>query len=155
MKLDIERLRLNLSAAGRDRALLSIGTDPATINPNVLLDDSYIGRLCKVANVLALLGHSMLEDKTTAVIGLEISDDNTIDFWNISGIGESCSGGMCKVHAEASLPARAASEFPSTYKMCLYVLNVKERFAKFVVLGKEHCFLMHTTQREFQVYLVR
>lgn len=114
MKLEIERLRLNLSAAERDRALLSIGTDPATINPNVLLDDSYIGRLCKVANVLALLGHSTLEDKTTAAIGLEISDDNSIDFWNICGIGESCSGGMCKVHAESGPPARAASEFITT-----------------------------------------
>lgn len=114
MKLEIERFRLNLSAAERDRALLSIGTDPATINPNVLLDDSYIGRLCKVANVLALLGHSMLEDKTTAAIGLEVSNDNTIDFWNISGIGESCSGGMCKVHAEAGPLASAASKFPSS-----------------------------------------
>lgn len=45
MKLEIERLQLNLSAAERDRALLSIGTDPASINPNVLLDESYMGRL--------------------------------------------------------------------------------------------------------------
>nr|XP_017235190.1 PREDICTED: probable phosphoinositide phosphatase SAC9 isoform X2 [Daucus carota subsp. sativus] len=114
MKLEIQRFRLNLSAAERDRALLSIGTDPATINPNVLLDSSYIGRLCKVANVLALLGHSTLEDKSTAAIGLEITGDNSIDFWNISGIGESCSGGMCKVHAEGGSPAHAASEFPSS-----------------------------------------
>lgn len=128
MKLEIERLRLNLSAAERDRALLSIGTDPATINPNVLLDDSYIGRLCKVANVLALLGHSTLEDKTTAAIGLEISDDNSIDFWNISGIGESCFGGMCKVNAEAGPPARAASEFPtSTTLQDLFICSECER----------------------------
>nr|GFD25634.1 probable phosphoinositide phosphatase SAC9 [Tanacetum cinerariifolium] len=42
MKLEIERLHLNLSAAERDRALLSIGIDPATINPNTLLEESYI-----------------------------------------------------------------------------------------------------------------
>lgn len=128
MKLEIERLRLNLSAAERDRALLSIGTDPATLNPNVLPDSSYIGRLCKVANVLALLGHSTLEDKTTSAIGLEISDDNSIDFWNISGIGESCSGGMCKVNAEAGPPARAASEFPtSTTLQDLFICSECER----------------------------
>lgn len=100
MKLEIERLRLNLSAAERDRALLSVGTDPATINPNLLLDELYIGRLCGVANNLALLGQASLEDKITAVIGLDPTDDNVIDFWNIAGIGETCSGGMCEVCAE-------------------------------------------------------
>ncbi|KAK9200626.1 hypothetical protein WN944_015824 [Citrus x changshan-huyou] len=71
MKLEIERLQLNLSAAERDRALLSIGTDPASINPNVLLDESYMGRLCRVATTLALLGQASLEDKIVGAIGLE------------------------------------------------------------------------------------
>ncbi|KAH9726932.1 putative phosphoinositide phosphatase SAC9 [Citrus sinensis] len=75
MKLEIERLQLNLSAAERDRALLSIGTDPASINPNVLLDESYMGRLCRVATTLALLGQASLEDKIVGAIGLENSDD--------------------------------------------------------------------------------
>ncbi|KAM3750124.1 hypothetical protein ACB098_04G013800 [Castanea mollissima] len=109
MKLEIERFRLNLSAAERDRALLSVGIDPANINPNFLLDDSQIGRLCKVANTLALLGQTSLEDKITAAIGLDTTDDNVIDFWNIAGIGESCSGGLCEVHAETKASIRTSS----------------------------------------------
>ncbi|XVF29593.1 hypothetical protein REPUB_Repub15cG0135400 [Reevesia pubescens] len=100
MKLEIERLQLNLSAAERDRALLSIGTDPATVNPNFLLDESYMGRLCRVSSTLALLGQAALEDKINGAIGLGKIEDNVIDFWNISRIGESCSGGMCDVRAE-------------------------------------------------------
>ncbi|KAI3952775.1 hypothetical protein MKW92_000098 [Papaver armeniacum] len=99
MRLEIERLRVNLSAAERDRTLLSIGTDPATVDPNGLLDESYMGRLCKIANSLALLGQAALEDKVTAAIGLDTSDDDIIDFWNICGIGETCSGGLCAVRA--------------------------------------------------------
>ncbi|GAY68184.1 hypothetical protein CUMW_262160 [Citrus unshiu] len=109
MKLEIERLQLNLSAAERDRALLSIGTDPASINPNVLLDESYMGRLCRVATTLALLGQTSLEDKIVGAIGLENSDDSVLDFWNITRIRESCSGGGCKVRAETKVPALASS----------------------------------------------
>ena len=108
MKLEIERLRLNLSAAERDRALLSVGIDPATLNPNLLLDESQMGRLCRVANNLALLGQVSLEDKITAAIGLDTNDDNVIDFWNIAGIGESCSGGICEVRAETKRPIRTS-----------------------------------------------
>ncbi|KAK8703510.1 hypothetical protein V6N13_047167 [Hibiscus sabdariffa] len=97
MTLEIERLRLNLSAAERDRALLSIGTDAANVNPNFLIDGSYMGRLSRVASTLALLGQIALEDKLNGAIGLEKIEDNVIDFWNISSIGESCSGGMCEV----------------------------------------------------------
>ena len=108
MKLEIKRLRLNLSAAERDRALLSTGTDPATINPNLLLDEIYIGRLCRLANNLALVGHTYLEDKTAAAIGLDKIDD-LVDFWNITEIGEICSGGTCEVRAEINTPV----QFPS------------------------------------------
>lgn len=102
MKLEIERLGLNLSAAERDRALLSISIDPATINPNALLEESYIASLCRAANALALLGHASLEDKTAAAIGLGSVDDKTdIDFWNINKIGQGCCGGSCQVRAEA------------------------------------------------------
>ncbi|XP_061373421.1 probable phosphoinositide phosphatase SAC9 isoform X2 [Gastrolobium bilobum] len=100
MKLEIERLKLNLSAAERDRALLSVGMDPATINPNKLLDEAYMGRLSKVGNTLALLGEASLEDKLIAAIGLGTVDDNPIDFWNVIRIGETCSGGTCEVRAE-------------------------------------------------------
>lgn len=128
MKLEIARLRLNLSAAERDRALLSVGTDPATINPNLLLDDSYMVRLCKVANALALLGHNSLEDKVCAAVGLEISDDSAIDFWNISDIQESCSGGMCQVRAEAGTPAHVTSTLPSsTASQTIFLCSECER----------------------------
>jgi hypothetical protein len=100
MKLEIERLKLNLSAAERDKVLLSVGMDPATINPNALLDEAYMGRLCKVASNLALLGEASLEDKLIAAIGLGTVDDNPIDFWNVISIGETCSGGKCEVRAE-------------------------------------------------------
>ncbi|XP_010413648.1 PREDICTED: probable phosphoinositide phosphatase SAC9 [Camelina sativa] len=102
MKLEIERLRLNISAAERDRALLSIGIDPATINPNSSYDELYIGRLCRIANALAVMGQASLEDKIIASIGLGKLENNVIDFWNISGIGEGCDGGMCQVRAEVS-----------------------------------------------------
>ncbi|GER57598.1 sacI homology domain-containing protein / WW domain-containing protein [Striga asiatica] len=103
MKFEIERLKLNLSAAERDRALLSIGIDPASINPNTLLEDSYMGRLHRVASTLALFGHASLEDKITASIGLGTFDRCSIDFWNVSAIGERCSGGACQVRAETGL----------------------------------------------------
>ncbi|XP_024928266.3 probable phosphoinositide phosphatase SAC9 isoform X2 [Ziziphus jujuba] len=109
MKLEIERLKLNLSAAERDRALLSIGVDPASINPNALLDERYMRRLCKVANSLALLGQASLEDKITASIGLGTIDNDAIDFWNVCRIGESCSGGMCEVRAETDVPTHKSS----------------------------------------------
>ena len=88
---------------------MSIGTDPASINPNVLLDESYMGRLCRVANTLALLGQASLEDKIVGAIGLENSDDSVLDFWNITRIGESCSFGGCEVRAEIKVPALASS----------------------------------------------
>ena len=111
MKLEIERLRLNISAAERDRALLSVGTDPATINPNLLLDERYLGRLCRVANALALLGQASLEDRITSGIG-ESTDSTVIDFWNISRIGECCSGSMCEVRAETD--PRTSKSFSET-----------------------------------------
>ncbi|KAL5731238.1 putative phosphoinositide phosphatase sac9 [Ranunculus cassubicifolius] len=113
MKLEIERLRMNLSAAERDRALLSVGTDPASIDPNRLLDASYMARLCKVANNLALLGQAALEDKVNASVGRqEFSGDVTddaIDFWNITGIEETCSGNKCEVRAVNPPRAQGAS----------------------------------------------
>ncbi|CAI9108519.1 OLC1v1008119C1 [Oldenlandia corymbosa var. corymbosa] len=123
MKLEIERLRLNLSAAQRDRALLAVGVDPASINPNLLLDDSYTARLCRVSRALALLAHTSLEDKIIASIGLEKTKDGIIDFWNISGIGESCLGGMCEVHAEGgsrphASPISKSSTTPDSIFQC-------------------------------------
>ncbi|XP_011091527.1 probable phosphoinositide phosphatase SAC9 isoform X2 [Sesamum indicum] len=108
VKLEIERLRLNLSAADRDRALLSLGVDPASINPNLLLEDSYMGSLYRVASTLALLGQASLEDKVTSSIGLGLSDESSVDFWNVTEIGKKCSGAACQVRAETG-PAAGAS----------------------------------------------
>ena len=113
MKLEIERLKLNISAAERDRALLSVGMDPATINPNTLVDEVYMGRLSKVASTLALLGEASLEDKLIAAIGLGTVDDNAIDFWNIIRIGEICSGGKCEVRAEIKKAVHSSNIVPS------------------------------------------
>lgn len=113
MKLEIERLRLNLCAAERDRALLSVGIDPASINPNMLLEDSYMARLCRVASTLALLGLAAMEDKINASIGLGTFDEDSVDFWNVAAIGERCSGGPCQVRSETG-PAGGASVTSST-----------------------------------------
>ncbi|KNA16341.1 hypothetical protein SOVF_089820 [Spinacia oleracea] len=93
MKLEIERLRLNLSAAERDKALLAVGTDPASINPNLLLDDLHMIRLCRITTSLAMVGQATIEDKITKSIVLEKNDDDVIDFWNVSGFRQSCAGG--------------------------------------------------------------
>ena len=82
MKLEIERLQLNLSAAERDRALLSVGHDPATIDPNRILKLPYVAQLRKTAQNLALSNHIVSEDKKLSVIGLEedsikVSEENT------------------------------------------------------------------------------
>ncbi|KAM2970145.1 hypothetical protein FF2_017151 [Malus domestica] len=128
MKLEIERLRLDISAAERDRALLSIGTDPATINPNVLLDERYMGRLCRVANSVALLGQASLEDKITSAVGLETTDDTAIDFWNITSFGERCYGGTCEVRAETNAPTRASfSESSGGVSPSLFLCSQCER----------------------------
>ncbi|MBA0651574.1 hypothetical protein Goklo_018888, partial [Gossypium klotzschianum] len=114
MKLEIERLHLNISAAERDRALLCIGIDPATVNPNFLLDESYIGRLCRIASTLAMLGQAALEDKINGAIGLGNIEDNVIDYWNISRIGDYCAGGKCEVRAETKATRSDSSALPST-----------------------------------------
>ena len=150
MKLEIERLRLNLSAAERDRALLSIGVDPATINPNVLLDESYTRRLCRVAGSLALLGQTSLEDKINAAIGLEIVDDDVLDFWNINAIGESCCGGMCQVRAESQSPGHASFTVSSLQgsQSVFLCLKCQRKACKVCCAGKGALLLESYTSME-------
>ncbi|GFY81280.1 sacI homology domain-containing protein [Actinidia rufa] len=154
MKLEIERLRLNLSAAERDRALLSIGIDPAIINPNALIDESYMGRLCRVANTLALLGQASIEDKITAAIGLETVDDSAIAFWNIAGIGESCSDSMCQVRAEAGAAGYASSTFPSSAasQSVLLCSQCERKVCKICAAGKGALLLESYNSREVSNY---
>lgn len=112
IKLEIERLRLNLSGVERDKALSSIGIDPESINPNVLIEESYISSLCKAANAVAFLGQASLEDRITGAIGLEIIEDEKIDvdFWNINRIGESCCSESCQVHMGTSTLNSSSSQ---------------------------------------------
>ncbi|KAL5784249.1 hypothetical protein ACOSQ2_006641 [Xanthoceras sorbifolium] len=154
MKLEIERLRLNLSAAERDRALLSIGIDPATINPNVLLDESYMGRLCRVANTLALLGQASLEDKITGAIGLGNNDDSGIDFWNITRIGESCCGSMCEVRAETKVTALASSTASSSEasKHILLCSQCERKVCKVCCAGRGALLFANHNSREVTNY---
>ncbi|CAH1441274.1 unnamed protein product [Lactuca virosa] len=112
MKLEIERLRLNLSGVERDKALSSIGIDPESINPNVLIEESYISSLCKAANAVAFLGQASLEDRIIGAIGLDIIEDEKIDvdFWNINRIGESCCSESCQVHMGTSTLNSSSSQ---------------------------------------------
>lgn len=148
MKLEIERLHLNLSAAQRDRALLALGVDPATINPNLLLDDYYIGVTCRMAQTLAVLGHASLEDKITASIGLEISEDSSIDFWNVTRIGESCLGGGCQVHAEAKATARASSTSVSPPISTFSCSECQKKVCKVCCAGKGALLLSSYNTKE-------
>ncbi|VFQ87587.1 unnamed protein product [Cuscuta campestris] len=128
MKLEIERFRQSLSAAERDRALLSIGVDPASINPNLLLDEFEMEKLCGVLNALALIGQASFEDKLTAAIGLDFTHETAIDFWNVTGIEESCMGGKCQVHAEAGRTTVASSATLSALpSQSFYVCSVCEK----------------------------
>ncbi|XP_071721407.1 probable phosphoinositide phosphatase SAC9 isoform X2 [Rutidosis leptorrhynchoides] len=130
MKLEIERLHLNLSTFERDKALSSIGIDPSTIDPNTLIEESYIGSLCKTSNALAVLGQISLEDRTTGSIGLDpIDNTNDIDFWNVTRVGDRCYGESCQVRAE-TLSLTSSSK--STYICCV----CKRKVCKVCCAGK-------------------
>ncbi|CAA7401353.1 unnamed protein product [Spirodela intermedia] len=112
MKLEIERLKANVSAAERDRALVAVGIIPATVDPNRLLDDSYLFRLSKLADSLAFLGHSAFEDTVIGSIGLD-TIETCIDFWNLHMFEDTCVGAGCEVCYEteqnAGLPSSVSS----------------------------------------------
>ncbi|KAL2470130.1 putative phosphoinositide phosphatase SAC9 [Abeliophyllum distichum] len=154
MKLEVERLRLNLSAAERDRALLSIGINPASINPNFLIKGSYVGRLCQVASTLAVLGQASLEDKITASISLEVVDENTIDFWNITRIGEKCSGGICQVREESGPAACTSSTLSSsTASESIFLCSeCGRKVCKVCTAGKGALLVATSNSREISSY---
>lgn len=149
MKLEIKRFYLDLSAAERDRALLSIGVIPATVDPNRSVDYSYLLKLSNLADKLALLGHAVFEDRANASIGLEKVNNHAIDFWNISENGESCSGGACEVRYLSSLQASATSENVSLFVEC----SQCERTAcKSCCAGKGAFLLLGNTYRDLKIY---
>lgn len=148
MKLEIKRLRLGLSAAERDQALLSIGVIPATLDPNRLIDYSYLLKLSSLADNLALLGHTVLEDRANASIGLEKGSEHAIDFWNISENDEFCYGGACEVRALSSLQALASRENQSVFMECF---QCEKTVCKACCAGKG-AFLLLNTYRELKIY---
>ncbi|XP_020235927.1 probable phosphoinositide phosphatase SAC9 [Cajanus cajan] len=154
MELEIERLKLNLSAAERDRALLSVGMDPATINPNMLLDDGYMGRLSKVASNLALLGEASLEDKHLAAIGLGFVDDNPIDFWNIIRIGETCYGDKCEVRAEIKKAVHSSNTMSSagTTETVFLCSQCERKVCRVCCAGRGAFLLVGHNSREVMSY---
>ncbi|KAJ1271552.1 hypothetical protein BS78_06G135800 [Paspalum vaginatum] len=148
MKLEIKRLNLGLSAAERDRALLSIGVIPATVDPNRSVDYSYLLKLSSVADNLALLGHTVLEDRVNASIGLEKGREHAIDFWNISENDESCYDGPCEVRAPSSLQASSAIENQSVFVECF---QCGRTVCKACCAGKG-AFLLLNTYRDLKMY---
>lgn len=152
MKLEIERLRLNLSSAERDRGLLSISIDPATINPNILVDDSYILRLCNYADTLALLGHAALEDQINASIGLDIVDESVVDFWNINEFGETCSGGKCEVRAGTSSKVSFTNSSSTSSPLFLECSQCERKACKICCAGKGASLLLNNSFKDAKIY---
>ncbi|KAG8045417.1 hypothetical protein GUJ93_ZPchr0008g11457 [Zizania palustris] len=149
MKLEIKRLCLDLSAAERDRALLSIGVIPATVDPNRLIDYSYLLKLSSLADNLALLGHTVLEDRVNASIGLEKINGHAIDFWNICENGDSCAGGVCEVRALFSAQSSATSENSSIFVECS---QCGRTACKACCAGKGAFLLLNNTYRDLKIY---
>ncbi|KAM3218232.1 hypothetical protein P3L10_022762 [Capsicum annuum] len=154
VKLEIKRFCLNLFASERDRALLSIGVDPASINLNLLLEKSRMEGLCRVSNILALLGQASLEDKTTASIDLEVVDDSTIDFWNMAGIGERCFGGACQVHYEDGpvLNVPSVSSTSAAAQTSFVCSECERKVCKVCCAGKGALLLAMFNSKEVPIY---
>lgn len=149
MKLEIKRLCLDLSAAERDRALLSIGVIPATVDPNRSVDYSYLLKLSSLADYLALLGHTVHEDRVNASIGLENINGHAIDFWNICENDESCTGDVCEVRALSSSHASATSENSSIFVECS---QCGRTACKACCAGKGAFLLLNNTYRDLKIY---
>lgn len=71
VKLEIIRFGLGLSAADRDRMLLSIGKDPVSVDPNRLLSSLYSTQVSQTAAQLAAINQVAREDELLSAIGLE------------------------------------------------------------------------------------
>ncbi|XP_010916119.1 probable phosphoinositide phosphatase SAC9 [Elaeis guineensis] len=154
MKLEIQRLHLNLSAAERDRALLSISIDPATIDPNRLLDDSYLVKVCNYADSLASLGQAAHEDQINASIGLETTDKNVIDFWNINEFGETCCGAMCEVRAEKQPSSKASSSISSAGSSPLLLIcsQCERKACRVCCAGRGANLLISNNFKDMRIY---
>ncbi|OAE30181.1 hypothetical protein AXG93_4295s1360 [Marchantia polymorpha subsp. ruderalis] len=98
MELEIARLHLGLSAAGRDRALVSIGRDPATIDPNRLITTGSMAQVKQAASQLATISEIDTEDRDLSSLGFEetISEPDEI-MENLHCLRIGCLSSMCGV----------------------------------------------------------
>lgn len=150
IKLEVERFYVNLSAAERDKALLSVGVDPATLDPNRLLSKSYTAELYKFANRLALLGQTAFEDKIIASIGLESVKNDAIDFWNVNGLLETCSGGMCAVRAERKTTSQLPSASLGEKSLLLTCCHCERKACKVCCAGRGAILLSNYISKEIR-----
>ncbi|XP_020697326.1 probable phosphoinositide phosphatase SAC9 [Dendrobium catenatum] len=150
LKLEIARLRLGISAAERDRALLAISIDPAMIDPNCLIDELYMAKLCNHADCLAILGQTAFEDKINASIGLEIQDNDELDFWNIGEVGDTCIGTKCEVRLEIQTFAKSTSTVSS--KNLFVCAECERKACKFCCAGRGASLLTSRTYKDMKIY---
>ncbi|PKA51081.1 putative phosphoinositide phosphatase SAC9 [Apostasia shenzhenica] len=153
IKLEISRLQLDISAAERDRALLAMSIDPAMMDPNRLLDDSYLSELCNNADRLTILGQTAFEDRINASIGIEVEDNKEIDFWNIGEVGDTCIGSNCEVHYEVQKFGKASPIVSSKKLPVLFVCTECERKAcKFCCAGQGANLLASNINKDTKLY---
>lgn len=153
LKLEISRLQLGISAAERDRALLAISVDPAMIDPNRLIDELYMTKLCNHADSLAILGQTAFEDKINASIGLEIEGSNELDFWNIGEVGDTCIGANCEIQKEIRTFTKSSSTISSKNLSLFFVCSECERKAcKFCCAGRGASLLTSITHKDLKIY---
>lgn len=99
MELEIQRLKLGLSAAQRDHSLItSLGRDPASIDPNKLLSPSYLFQVRHAAFQLALASQAVAEDEEHAAIGQELVDSGISGGSDDESVQLACSNPACGVH---------------------------------------------------------
>ncbi|ONK81536.1 uncharacterized protein A4U43_C01F30270 [Asparagus officinalis] len=152
MKLEIERLRLNLSAAERDKALLSISVDPANVDPHRLLDEMDMVKLCSYADSLALLGQAAFEDVINASTGLDAGENSVIDFWNINELGETCLGKMCEVRSEQLGTSSFNISSSDNSSMFLECSQCGRRACRICCAGKGALLLLNGNNKEMKIY---
>lgn len=157
LKLEITRLRLCISAAERDRALLAIGVDPAMIDPNRLIDDLHMTNLCNHADSLAILGHTAFEDKINASIGLEMEDNNEIDYWNVGEIGDSCIGTKCEVRKEIqtsslSSSSRLTKMSPKMSPPLFVCMECERKACRFCCSGWGASLLASSSNKDLKIF---
>ncbi|KAJ4765502.1 hypothetical protein LUZ62_075877 [Rhynchospora pubera] len=145
MKLEIQRLKSDLSSAKRDRALLSISVDPATIDPNRILDYSFLVNVCNYADTLAILGHTYLEDRENASLGLQVGQSGPVDFWNVRESDDSCFNDECEVRAHKR-DANFSDEISFNCAQC------SRNTCKGCCAGKGAFLLLSDTYKDMKLY---